>query len=119
MLRPRLSKLRIFTSSSKILLLTRQSRSISFLNPREIVFSRVGFDRTNKQALVCVGRICGPLGYLILLTESREAWKVDDKYLFASPGEVAGFGRDFECNGDTTQQECHVVSQFGCFLFCW
>jgi hypothetical protein len=49
-----------------------------------IVFSRVGFERTNKQALGYVGRICGPLcgsGYPILLIESQGAWKVEDEYL--------------------------------------
>ena len=77
-------KLRILTSSSKLLPVDPPAPPEQFPESTEIiVFSRVAFDRTNKKALVYVGRICGPLGYLILLTESQRARKVEDKYLLA------------------------------------
>ena len=92
-LRARLLKLRILTSSSKLLPVDPPAPPEQFPESTEIiVFSRVAFDRTNKKALVYVGRICGPLGYLILLTESQGARKVEDKYLLGFPSEVERFG---------------------------
>jgi len=53
-------------------------------SPGLIYVSRVGFDRTAKQALVYVGRTCGFLcgdGYLVLLEEEHGKWTIKGKYL--------------------------------------